>query len=425
MIEKALRLGASEVEIFEINARMHNVYIDNGDPKIATSNSWKGTGIKCIRNGHIGFSGGSSPEETLKRSIHLMKIAPKDENFHSLPSPKSVSGEVDGAYNPDLLNEDLVEMGAKIARAAQPVSIMYGLIRAIEYHTHIMNSLGVDGEHRGTILFIHLNAKRGSGEGIVKWYSAGSYSLDVLESLGTNLRERTNRTVLARPFSGKKGVSALIMPGELGGLLSALFFAINGEQVNRKRSLWSEMLGEQVASSEITLIDDGRLPGGLRSGTMDDEGVPTSRKVIIDHGKLKSFVYDSYNGGIAAQPSTGNGWRRGVRSVEQAHLRQASCAMSNPVILPISGSESVEDLEGEGDVVVYKTADPSADPFSGSFALELRDATYHGEPIKRALLCGNLFENIKNVKISTEVEHVENAVLPAILFSGLTLVGIK
>jgi Predicted Zn-dependent proteases and their inactivated homologs len=204
MIEKALRLGASEVEIFEINARMHNVYIDNGDPKIATSNSWKGTGIKCIRNGHIGFSGGSSPEETLKRSIHLMKIAPKDENFHSLPSPKSASGEVDGTYNPDLLNEDLVKIGAKVARAAQPVSIMYGLIRAIEYHTHIMNSLGVDGEHRGTILFIHLNAKRGSGEGIVKWCSAGSYSPDALESLGTNLRERTNRTVLARPFSGKK-----------------------------------------------------------------------------------------------------------------------------------------------------------------------------------------------------------------------------
>ena len=415
VIKEGMRRGAEAVEVFEISAQMRQFYPAD---LICTTNEWSGTGIKCVKGKRIGFSGGTNEgaEMVLDRALALMRVAPEDEAFRSLPSMGG-SGSEEEVHN----TGDIREIAEVIAGIAKPASVVNGVIRATEYLIHITNSRGVDTRNSSAFTFVHLTAKKGMGEGVVRAYSSALSERPIdSERLGVELRENTER---AEAYRGKESVSALIMPDELAGLMSSsVLEAVNGENVNRERSPWSGKLGQVVGDKALTVIDDGNLAGGLRSGTVDDEGVPTSRKTLIERGVLKSYIYDSYNGAIAGRESTGNGFRRSVRSVEGAHLLQARCVSSNTAISP--GRDVIEDLIDSTDLVVYKVAAPYADPFTGSFALELRNGLCHGKPVKHALLCGNMFECLKHITgISRETRNAGAVILPAIRFEGLSLVG--
>jgi PmbA protein len=415
VIKEGMRKGAEAVEVFEISARMRQFYPAD---RVYTTNEWSGTGIKCVKGRRIGFSGGTNEdaEKILDRSLTLMRLAPEDEAFRSLPSSGG-SGSEEEVHN----TEDIREIAEVIVSVAKPASVVNGVIRSTEYRIHITNSLGIDVRNSGAFTFVHLTAKEGMGEGVVKAYSS-ERSMDP-ELLGLELRENTERAEKAEAYRGKERVSALIMPDELAGLVSSTILeAVNGENVNRVRSLWSGKLGQVVSDPALTVIDDGRLVGGLRSGAVDDEGVPASRKMLIERGVLKSYIYDSYNGAIAGREPTGNGFRRSMRSVEGAHLLPARCSPSNVLVKP--GRDGMKDLIDSTDLVVYKVAAPYADPFTGSFALELRNGLYHGKPVKHALLCGNMFECLKRITgISEETKNAGAVILPAIRFDGLSLVG--
>lgn len=411
IIDKGIKQGAEAVEVFEISAHMRQFYPAD---RIYTTNEWSGVGVKCIKGKRIGFSGGTNvdAERVLEESLALMRDVPEDEAFKSLPSGKSSRDEKDVH-----ISEDLRSIAEAVASTANPAKIVNGVIRATEYRIHIANSLGVDARNSGAFIFVHLTAKKGAGEGVVKAYSP----VKAPDTLGAELREGAERAERAEAYRGKERVSALIMPHELAGIMSSsVLGAVNGENVNRDRSPWK--LGGVVGDQALTVVDDGRFSGGLRSGSVDDEGVPTSRKVLIDHGVLRSFIYDSYNGAIAGRESTGNGFRRGVRSVEGAHLVQPKCSPSNVLIQP--GKERMESLVDSTDLVIYKVAAPYADPLTGAFALELRNGLYHGKPIKHALVCGNMFECLKHITgISSETRNAGAIILPAIRFEGLSLVG--
>ena len=205
--------------------------------------------------------------------------------------------------------------------------------------------------------------------------------------------------------------------------------ATSGEYVNRRMSPWIGKLDQEVASQSLTIIDDGRLKGGLRSALADDEGVPTTRKYIIERGVLKNYLFDSYNANISGVESTGNGFRRGITSVEDAHTRITSCSSSNIIIEP--GEKDLDSLISEIDrgVLIYKFAYPQADPITGNFGLEVRNAVLIEDGsltigIKHALLTGNMYEALRNISgIGKKQYKYENYLIPYMRFSGLQLIG--
>jgi len=159
--------------------------------------------------------------------------------------------------------------------------------------------------------------------------------------------------------------------------------------------------------------------------------VETSRKTIIDGGKLQSYIYDSYNANIAGVKATGNGFRRGTRSIEGAFAFPTACTYANMIVKP--GNKSLEDIISRIDrgILIETFASPEVNPITGGFGCEVRDATLIEDGqltrhVKHALLTGNMYEALKNVfDIGEERKMVENTVLPPIAFSNLTLVGQK
>ena len=172
------------------------------------------------------------------------------------------------------------------------------------------------------------------------------------------------------------------------------------------------------------------MRGGIRSALADDEGVPTTRKLIIEKGILRTYLYDYYNARIAGVEPTGNGFRRGARTIEDIHKHPAGATPSNVEIVP--GGKSIDDIisNTEHGVLVKKFAAPYVDFITGNFGLEIRNAVLikngeEKEPIKHALLVGNMYDCLKNITgIAKEREKIGIVLLPAIRFREMQLVGL-
>ncbi len=92
-------------------------------------------------------------------------------------------------------------------------------------------------------------------------------------------------------------------------LLGHLVGCLSGYAVYRGTSFLAERMGETIASERITVVDDGRRPGGLGSKPFDGEGQPTRRNVLVERGRLSSWLLDTYSARKLGQRSTGNASR--------------------------------------------------------------------------------------------------------------------
>jgi TldD protein len=96
-------------------------------------------------------------------------------------------------------------------------------------------------------------------------------------------------------------------PGVL--LHEAVGHGLEGDFNRKKTSAFSELLGKQVAAKGVTVVDDGTIPGRRGSLTIDDEGTPTERTVLIEDGILVGYMQDRLNSRLMKMKPTGNGRR--------------------------------------------------------------------------------------------------------------------
>jgi PmbA protein len=442
-LKKAEKRGVTQVEAFVLRGHTRSVYIEGSSPHLADDKSETGLGLKLCLGKRVGFASGTineekDIEEIVKEAFGIAKTSQEDPYFKSLPSAEKISGEVKDVFCKETATISTEEIVAKVmdtveaAEETRNVKVPLGMLRLADYSLYVTNSLGNLFDHKGTMIFTHFTAKATSGdragEGIEKTWSTKIGNID-FKKVGKSIANKALATLKAESFKGElKGIS-LIDPIEASGLLLVIEFATSSEQVNRGRSPWINKIGAEVASKDFTVEDDGRYPGGIRSALADDEGVKTSRTAIIEEGVLKSYIYDTYNANIAGVKATGNGFRRGTRSIEGSFTRSAACAYSNTVIKP--GTKAPEKIISEIDkgVHVEAFASPEVNPITGGFSCEVRNTTLIEKGqltrhVKHALLTGNMYELLKNVAyVANDVKIVESFVLPTIAFEGTTLVG--
>ena len=110
-------------------------------------------------------------------------------------------------------------------------------------------------------------------------------------------------------------MSVVLGPGWPGILLhEAIGHGLEGDFNRKKTSAFAGLLGERVAAPGVTVVDDGTLDGRRGSLSIDDEGTPTSRTVLIEDGILKGYMQDRQNARLMGMKATGNGRRQGYSS---------------------------------------------------------------------------------------------------------------
>jgi len=105
-------------------------------------------------------------------------------------------------------------------------------------------------------------------------------------------------------------MTVVLGPGWPGVLLhEAVGHGLEGDFNRKGSSAFCGRIGERVASPGVTVVDDGTIPGRRGSLTVDDEGNPTQRNVLIEDGVLRGYMQDSLNARLMKMPLTGNARR--------------------------------------------------------------------------------------------------------------------
>ena len=165
-------------------------------------------------------------------------------------------------------------------------------------------------------------------------------------------------------------------------------------------SVFSDDLGKVIATSKVTLIDDGTIPGAWGSFLIDDEGNPSQRNVLIEKGVLKKYLVDDFNSKQMKTKSNGCGRRQNYRYATTSR-------MSNTFLAP--GNDKIEDMIKSISLGVYceKMSGGSVNPATGdfNFAVDTARLIENGEVkqlLKGITLIGNSKDVLKNVEMVSD-----------------------
>ncbi len=183
-------------------------------------------------------------------------------------------------------------------------------------------------------------------------------------------------------------MTVILGPGWPGVLLhEAVGHGLEGDFNRKGSSTYSGRLGEKVAASGVTIVDDGTLPGRRGSLNLDDEGTPTQRTVLIEDGVLKGYLQDKLNAGLMGMAPTGNGRRESF-----AHLPMPR--MTNTYML--AGAHDPQEIIASVPRGLYAVnfEGGQVDITSGNFVFSTSEAYLieNGKvtrPVKGATLIGN------------------------------------
>jgi PmbA protein len=239
------------------------------------------------------------------------------------------------------------------------------------------------------------------------------------ESIGAEAARRTLRRLNARRVATQR-VPIVFAPEIARSLVGNIFEAANGDSVYRGASFWANQLGQQVASSNVTVIDDGTIPGLFGTAPFDGEGLPTRRTVIVENGVLKNYLLNTYTGRKLSMQSTGNASRglAGTPGIGAGNLFLENGSVSPEQLLAdVKVGFYVTELMGFG--VNMVTGDYSRG--AAGLWIENGELTFAVEEIT---IAGNLKEMLNNVSaIANDLEFRGAVASPTLRIDGMTIAG--
>lgn len=186
----------------------------------------------------------------------------------------------------------------------------------------------------------------------------------------------------------ENGFGGVIFHEACGHSLEATSVAVGASQMAGK-------LGQQIASSKVTAIDDGTIPGAWGSVNIDDEGTPTQRNVLIENGILKNYLIDRLGSRRMGMPMTGSARR-------QNYAFEATSRMTNTYI--DNGPDKNEDIIASMEYGLYcrRMGGGSVNPLTGAFNFAVTEGylVRNGkicEPVRGASLIGTGSEILQNI----------------------------
>lgn len=336
-LDAVRKAGATQADVLLVEGDDREVRVRGSEIEFVKQAQGRGLGIRALVAGPGGMrtaivSTSDLAPQTVERMAHEAVALAKE----TAPDPQA--GLPEGGFAgelPDLALFDPADRDVPIAARIEDARRAESAARAAD--PRIVNSEGSQASS-GFARVVYANSQGFFGE-----YASASHGLfaepiaqdasgmqrDHWSTSARRLRDledpaRVGRIAAARAVRrlGAKRVGTCEVPVLFDSrtaptLVGQLASCVNGYSIYRQSSFLEGRLGESIASGLVTVIDDGRLPGGLGSKPFDGEGLPTRRTVIVRDGRLESWLLDCYSARKLGLASTGSA-SRGTGSAPRA-----------------------------------------------------------------------------------------------------------
>ncbi len=243
--------------------------------------------------------------------------------------------------------------------------------------------------------------------------------LEAPDAVGRRAAERALGRLGARRVPTCE-VPVVFDPMTARGLVGNLVGCLSGYSVYRQSSFLAGRVGEGIASPKVTVIDDGRLPGGLGSKPFDGEGLPTRRNVVVQEGRLETYLLDTYSARKLGLVSTGNA-ARGVGSgpgVGATNLwLEPGTASLEEIIADTPRGLLVTGLFGQGFNAV------TGDFSRGASGMWIEDGAL-AFPVEEITIAGNLGQMLTDIDVvGSDLLWLGRVAAPSLRVSRMTVAG--
>ncbi len=442
IVAKALLAGATDAEVVIREGDEFDAQVRMGELETLKNSGARGVGLRVLLANGEGVRVGSTSssdftlsgiEHLVSGAVALARISSPDP-VQGLPEPEAF-GAVEqelALYYEDIYSlpdRDRIEYARRVEAAALAADPRIrnsdgGSFSAATSLKVLANSRGFTGASRSSYCGISTVpiATGANGEMQRDGWSSSARTLAKLESPEAVGREAARRTL--RRLDGRRvptqRIPVVFAPEVARSILGAMADAANGEAIYRGASFFTGKLGETVASSSITLINDGAMPGLFGSTPFDGEGLPTRRTVLIENGVLRSYLLNTYTGrklGLASTASAARGLT-GNPGISTHNLYLPAGELTPEQILAdIPEGLYLTEFLGRG--VNMVTGDYSRG--ASGLWIENGELTY---AVQEITVAGNLKEMFRNITaIGNDLEFRSSTACATLRIDGLTIAG--
>ncbi len=394
-------------------ARVETWTIEDGIVKSGVHSVDQGVGVRAVAGEKTGFAYSDQLDAAaLKDAVKAARGIVRASGDGRMQIPRSApSRNLYPADDPSLSLDDAekVDLLLRLDRQARSmdehVTQVIGSVASVFEVILVQGSDGVLGADIRPLVRLNVSIIAEKGDRREQGYAGcgGRGDLSLLTSTNTvrDLAAEAVRqaSVNMDAIPAPAGVMPVVLgPGWPGILLhEAIGHGLEGDFNRKGTSAFSGLIGERVATSECTVVDDGTLQGRRGSLNMDDEGSPTKCNTLIENGVLKGYLHDKQNAGLMKTASTGNGRR-------ESFAYPPMPRMTNTYMLP--GKHAPEDIIASVDNGIYAPnfGGGQVDITSGKFVFSASEAYLieNGKvtaPVKGAMLIGNGPEVLTHVSM--------------------------
>lgn len=437
-VRRAMQRGATAAECVIREGDEFSTLVRLGQVETLKESGSKAIGLRVF-HGQRSASTYSSDfsreglDRMLNSALELAKITSEDP-FSGIPDQDqlgSIPGNLD-LYSPDVYSlpgPERIAYARRAEKAALDVDPRLknsegGSFDAASGHKVLANSHGFVGEYQRSYCSIAAIPIAQDENGAMQrdyWFSV-SRNLSGLESpehVGKVAAERTLRRLGARKVKTQQ-VPVIFDPLVATSILNHIFEGVNGDSVYRGASFLAGKLGQTIAGSNVTVIDDGTMVGGFGTSPFDGEGIPTQRTIVIKNGVLTSYLLNNYTAKKLGFKTTANAARglAGTPGIGPGnYFLQPGPKTPQQLIADVREGLYVTEFLGMG--VNLVTGDYSR----GASGLWISggELTY---PVEEITVAGNLKDMFMNISdVANDLEFRGSVAAPTLRIDGLTVGG--
>jgi PmbA protein len=438
VVSRATKAGASAAEAIVREGTEFSTVVRLGQVETLKEAGSRGLGLRVFvgKRAASTYSSDFTQEgiqHLIQGALELARVTSEDP-CAGLPEPDqlgSVSGDLH-LYFEDVYSlppEERIDYARRAERAALDCDPRLknsdgGAFDASTGRKVLANSLGFLGDSRGSHCSVSAVPIAQAEDGTMQrdyWFSMARTltRLASPESVGREAARRTLRRLGARKVASTQA-PIVLDPQVAGSILDNIFDAANGSAIYRQSSFLAGKLGEKIAGANVTVIDDGTMPGGFGTTPFDGEGIPTRRTLVIENGVLKSYLLNTYTARKLGLKTTGNAARglAGNPGIGSGNFfLQPGQKTPQQIIGEIKSGFYVTEFLGFG--VNLVTGDFSRG--ASGLWIENGELTF---PVEEVTVAGNLKDMLNNIsEIGNDLEFRSSTACPTLRIDGMMIAG--